>query len=107
MPDWLLELLWQIPLEEQYQVFSRLDNRSRFDAVNFAAELIDLREDLIQQQSQELKLQAFASYLCNLNPAIAPEIAAFQKRAEQAQLAGMRSAMIDGFDLSSLGRLRS
>ena len=102
MPDWLLELLYQLPADQQFQIYSELDRRSRLNATQFTQEILDLEADLSLQRSLEFKAQAMAHWACSVCPAIAPEIDAYQGRAAQAQYEGMKSVLEDGFSMAHL-----
>ena len=102
MPDWLLNILCQLPSEQQFQVYSELDRRSRLDAAQFTEDILQLEADLRFQRSLDFKLKALTHYTCSMCPEIAPEIYAYQAKAETAYLEGMKSVMNDGFSMAGL-----
>jgi hypothetical protein len=101
MPDWLLQLIAAMPQDEQFNIFSELDARSRLFANDFQQEMLDLQYQLYSHGSLKLKTDCFTNYLAQINPAIAPRIYDFEIKAEQARKRGAESAL-RGFSLVGL-----
>jgi hypothetical protein len=98
--QWLMDQIYGLPPELQYEAYAAMDRRSRVNAARFMEELQQLQDDLQEIDQATMRVGMTARWLGSIYPTLQPDIVRSVVGGQQAFERGFRRAAQQGVDIS-------